>query len=262
MEKDMKPTLITFSLVLFAQFSMAGFFDTNYPKEYASIEKEKANTQTNIANVKKKKEYLEKKLATCMSDRVACSGAGDDENDIKAEIKNAEASLKSFQSKIDDLDAKYASKKQEEKDFNTSEQTKKDAAAARKAQIERNAAERYMNELKKNATTMKEDLWNIKFDVSDMGRKFDKHDIGQYVAAKMGLMLNSQAFCEAKARCDEPKGQAKRRVTAEELQKEIFSGMNTDIFKGVDFYQKSHEGMGTSATPQNSQKPAKSNGAP
>lgn len=238
---------------------MAGFFDTNFPKEYASIEKDKKDVQAQINTLNKRKEYLGKKLAACVNDREACSNAGDSENDIKDDIKKAEASIKSYQAKIEDLDTKYSSTQKDEKDFNTEKAAKDKAAADRKAKIEQNEAKRYMDNLKKHANTMKEDLWNIKFDVADMGRQFDKHDIGQYVAAKMGLMLNSQAFCVAKARCEEPVGQAKKRVSAEQLQQEIFSGMSTDIFKGVDFYQKAHEGAGAPAA---SQKPAKSTGAP
>jgi hypothetical protein len=50
-------------------------------------------------------------------------------------------------------------------------------------------------------------------------------------------------------RCTEPKGQATHKVTAEQLQKEIFAGMNAEVFKGVDFWQKSHQAPAAPATP-------------
>lgn len=80
------------------------------------------------------------------------------------------------------------------------------------------------------------ELNNLKFDAQDLGRKIDQMQLGQYVAAKMALMLNSKPFCDSMKRCAEPEGQAKNKVSAEQM-KEIFPGMSADVFKGVDFWQ-------------------------
>jgi hypothetical protein len=84
---------------------------------------------------------------------------------------------------------------------------------------------------------------NLKFDVATLGREIDRMEIGKYVAAKMALMLNSQAFCDSKVRCEEPKDKATKKVGSEQL-KELFPGGGMDIFSNVDFWQESRNNRG------------------
>lgn len=134
------------------------------------------------------------------------------------------------------LDAQHAAIKAEEKKYYAelagrqdvlSEQDRRRVAATneRRAEIRQVVNEAQVDNLK------------LQFKVQDLGRDIDHGALGSYVAAKMGLMLNSQAFCQSQARCNEPKGQAKNRVTPNEM-KEIFPGMS-NIFSdnNIDFWQ-------------------------
>ena len=102
-----------------------------------------------------------------------------------------------------------------------------------------------MNVLRNNKNEIQNEFLSLKVDRANLGRDIDRMAIGQYVAAKMGLMLNSRAFCESTLRCKEPEGQATHKVTPEKL-KEIFPGLNDD-FNQTDFWQESNKNRSSSA---------------
>lgn len=83
-------------------------------------------------------------------------------------------------------------------------------------------------------------LLEQRLDFSELGREIDKQTIGKYVAAKMGLMLNSKLFCQSMRRCNEPEGKAENKVKPEQL-KEIFPGLDRDVFKNTDFWSAANK---------------------
>jgi len=118
-----------------------------------------------------------------------------------------------------------------------------DKAALNNAEIQRrkNVAVQEMSLLQGKAALAGQEIIMAKFNVQDLGREIDKSDIGQYVAAKVGMALNSKAFCDSTLRCDEPKGVATKRVSPEAMR-EIFPGMD-DVFtpQKVDFWETANK---------------------
>jgi len=232
----MKTAIFSLGILLAASSVHAGFFDTDYKKELANLDKSKKAATDKVAEAQKQKVFLQKKLAICAEDKNSCAQSGDSEQNVRELMKEADTKIRSYQDKIADIDKKITSTKADEKADND-----KKAAEAKEE------ARKTLEPFKQNAEMLKEEVLNMKFEVSDLGRALDRQWIGNYVAAKMGLMLNSQSFCDSMVRCTEPKGQATKKVSAEQLKKEIFSGMDADLFKGVDFWQKSHEAPATPA---------------
>jgi len=246
MEKSMKLALIFVSLFCFLQNTMAANNDAQDDAQdeallKSQIEKAEAGRKKNEAGLKewtKRLEFFKKQIDNCKSSpdmKAQCEATdGLSEKALQKEAKKADEQIVIWGEDLDkaktsllDLD-KIKAKKYQEK----------------------------VQDIDNAYAAVGRQQTNAKFELVNLGRDIDKIDMGKYVAAKIGLMLNSQAFCDSTVRCQEPKGQAKRKVTPEQLQKEIFTGLDADVFKGTDFWQKAQENRNGGSAPATSTAPA------
>ncbi|MCB0370998.1 MAG: hypothetical protein KDD45_16645, partial [Bdellovibrionales bacterium] len=77
-------------------------------------------------------------------------------------------------------------------------------------------------------TTTSLEVSSTASDIDKFTRELDKEKIAKYLLVKMGLLINSQSFCEAKKRCELPTGQTKigshdYAVDSNELARDVFS---------------------------------------
>lgn len=221
-------------VIFFPMISLAIVVSQTTEQMIASAQRAQAAWHTKndgqIDQLKKAIESRKKQLQFCQTnyaDDPSC-GASSQSNEVEklnTSIRAMEGTLGALDKQLDEIN------KQIKAGTDKSNQEKSAAAEVKRAQETAEVAR-----LQANLAKTGLEMVNLKFGVSDLGRDIDKMQIGQYVAAKMALMLNSQPFCDSMKRCAEPKGQAKNRVTAEQM-KEIFPGLNADIFKNTDFWQ-------------------------
>jgi len=227
----------------FTQFAW-GIFES----DIESIQKKIARRQTDIQAVQDKIAPIQKKIDHCSENFKDDTCGGFLENsgvkDLKATIVRLEKEKKSIVTDVSDLNKKVEALKAKETDAKAAIDREKTVKAQAKVQDLRLG-------LSEDALKMLE----LKFDVNDLGHKIDKMALGQYVAAKMGLALNSRAFCQSIKRCGEPEGQANNKVTPEQMR-EIFPGLG-DIFtqQKVDFWQRANQNRNPAPAPASGRLP-------
>jgi hypothetical protein len=207
-------------------------FQTRMKELQADMDKNssgKKNWETQLAR-------LRTSLENCQRDGT-CAGSSKMAAGIEDDIRKAEDQIKRWQADYDSSQKAWSSAKGQ-----------LDTLQAQAAKDRVAAVDRVYDGVRDRLVNERLSLMDVKYETATLGRELDKHAIGQYVAAKMGLMLNSQAFCNAKMRCEEPKGTASdaNKVDGNKL-KEIFPDLNAAVFNNVDLWKEARINRGAEA---------------
>lgn len=217
-------------------------------EEVQRLSEQSARLKTHLVDANKLIESAEKnlKVAKAKVERMK-----------KSQMKDPIRELLEYNKANDDLvageaavDAAYANHKKYSEQLDVLLKRSNDMKAAQKAAL---AQEREEFEKKLLRTDIQ--LLKGKFNKESLGREMDKLDIGQYLEAKIGLLINSPSFCRVASACSDSKGQpleASQQVTPAQLEREVFKGASKKIFKSDAFIQQSRKA--SDGTPAESSK--------
>lgn len=99
------------------------------------------------------------------------------------------------------------------------------------------------------------DSAKLNADIVEYSKEVDKTKMAKYLMLKMGLLLNSQSFCESKKRCELPRGSTKANgtdyaVDSKELARDIFSSETLeDSFLDLNYWELGQKRRNTEAPP-------------
>ncbi|MGZ5278706.1 MAG: hypothetical protein ACXWC9_02115 [Pseudobdellovibrionaceae bacterium] len=242
----MKFSLILSSMVFLSQLAFA---QTQQASQAPLTEADKSLARQQIEKAEKKKakgveqvKAYTAKLAKIQEDMKACKEkkgwkyceeAGQSESDLKDFEKDTQDLIKAWGKDITEADAAIAPLK------------------AKMTADERRKTDEVMGVIRQNRNELQAELSVLKFDRATLGRDIDKMAIGQYVTAKMGLMLNSRAFCESTNRCTKAaEGTPGNYEVSAADMKEIFPDM-AEVLGDAKYWSEANKnrGSGKSATP-------------
>jgi len=98
------------------------------------------------------------------------------------------------------------------------------------------------------------DSAKLNADIVEYSKEVDKTKMAKYLMLKMGLLLNSQSFCESKKRCELPRGSTKANGTdyaidSKELARDIFSSETLeDSFLDLNYWDLGQKRRNTETT--------------
>lgn len=231
-------TRISFIVLLIASFiglKILAAEPTN--EEIQRLSEQSTSLKTHLGDANKLIESAEKNLSLAKAkvDRLK-----------KTQMKDPIRELQEYNKANDDLvaaqaavDAAYANHKKYSEQLDVLLSRSRDMKAAQKAAF---AQER--EEFEKKILRTDIQLLKGKFNKETLGREMDKLDIGQYLEAKIGLLVNSPSFCRVASACANSKGQpleASQQVTSAQLESEVFKGSSKKIFKSDAFIQQSRK---------------------